>query len=114
MHDWKPCPERSTDHYEVEERENHDLQIASLRYRYRVRIPAWQSKERPWWAGLPTLPSPQTSSTSSELNLNWAHDCPELFADSVRRFQEEHPESEWEWTVTMRPCYMVMTAKRRS
>ena len=95
MTNWKYDRNHSSTRYEVEEDQDALTKSNSVRWRYRVRAAYPGAPVRPWWAGTPTKMDPNTARSETELMLSWGVGSPELFVDSIRRFQEEHPMSDW-------------------
>lgn len=50
-----------------------------------------------------------------EINLKWAEKNPGLFVHTIRRFQENHPVTEWAITTDLsRAGFMTLVAVHRS
>lgn len=106
----------------IEENERYEIQedLAlegsgnfSDRFRYRVKSDRY-AYERPWWAGKPSTYSEHTVKVDREFNRVWVQNNPELFADAMFRFQEEHPVAQWCHTISLhRNNYIRLIATKR-
>jgi hypothetical protein len=97
VREWRLASDKSDARYEVEVNELPEGTLSCNRYRYRVRDPlaAFGGKPRPWWSGLPDTIHAAVTETHTGFPFAWGAANPELFVDSMRRFVEEHPFTEW-------------------